>query len=360
MSARFRATCDCGWAGGPYRSERQAGHQLRRHSCEKQRVEAARAARVAARKAADGPRRDCQCKVARHEHGTANAYVVDKCRCRPCRDANARRRERQNKNRAYGRVPLVDAGPARDHALALMEQGMGLKRIVAVSDVSQGAMWKLLYGKRRPDGTQAPSRRITPKTEQRVLAVTLDHADGAVVDGTGTKRRIQALHTLGWGVSAIARQTGLDPQRLAGALHGRRVRAETHRAVADAYERLWDTPAPRGTKSERVSAGKAKARATKFGWAAPMAWDEGAIDDPEAMPFGDDLNSARGRRAGAVNADALTDCAIGWGLTMSQAADRLGVTKSAIEKGVTSHAPNLRGDFARNLVAQKYREARTA
>ena len=32
-------------------------------------------------------KRDCQCKRASHVHGTRTAYVVDKCRCRPCTDA---------------------------------------------------------------------------------------------------------------------------------------------------------------------------------------------------------------------------------------------------------------------------------
>ena len=35
----------------------------------------------------DRPTRDCQCKRANHQHGTRTAYVVDRCRCDPCREA---------------------------------------------------------------------------------------------------------------------------------------------------------------------------------------------------------------------------------------------------------------------------------
>ena len=80
MSTRYTASCDeCGYTATS-RTQNLAYYGLRRHSCDRQRMLAAREARVAARKAKDGPKIDCHCPKTRHEHGTRNAYVVDKCR----------------------------------------------------------------------------------------------------------------------------------------------------------------------------------------------------------------------------------------------------------------------------------------
>lgn len=359
MSTKYTASCDCGWTG-TYDSQAKAAWLLRRHSCEKHRAELARAERVVARKTASGPKRDCTCKYAHHEHGTPNSYVVDRCRCRACKDANNERRNRQNKNKAYGRVPYIDATPAREHLQALVEQGMGPKRIAAVSGVGHGVISAILYGKHLSDGrVREPNKRITRHTHKRVLAITLDLADGARVDPIGTSRRLKALHTLGWGINAVARHTGLDRQCLDNALHQRATTTmATHRAVTNLYEQLWDVPAPTGTKGERVAASRAKARAAKHGWAPPLAWDDESIDDPAATPFVDELADRRTTKGtGAVNADSLTDCAIEWGMTLPQAADRLNVSRSSIEHSLRrlddpGLADTLRAAFARNATAQ--------
>lgn len=69
QATRYQATCDCGWVG-KVTSAGFASYGLQRHSCQAQQRRDAIAARVAARVAADGPRRDCTCKVANHQHGT--------------------------------------------------------------------------------------------------------------------------------------------------------------------------------------------------------------------------------------------------------------------------------------------------
>ncbi len=170
------------------------------------------------------------------------------------------------------------------------------------------------------------------------------------VDSTGTVRRVNALRRLGWTLGEIAAASGTSRRSLRDSLSRPKVRATTAERVRAAYDELWDaTPPPLG----RGNATRAYTRghAARNGWALPMQWDDATIDDPTAQPWVDD--SPRGAHVpghGVVNADSLTDCA-SWGLTISEAADRLGVSRDAIEVGITRHAPELREMFARNLVA---------
>lgn len=59
-----------------------------------------------------GPRRDCTCPKARHDHGTNRAYVADRCRCFYCQRANSRWQKRKrhlqaNPNRPAAFVPSI-------------------------------------------------------------------------------------------------------------------------------------------------------------------------------------------------------------------------------------------------------------
>lgn len=359
MSTKHTATCDCGWTGA-YSSDAKAAYALRRHSCDAHRVRQERAARVAARQASSGPVRDCACPNTHHAHGTRNAYVVDKCRCRPCRDAaNAYERQRA-KDRAYGRDAYTDATPVRAHIEHLQAQGMGWKRIAAAAGIETSVVWKIIYG----DVTRAlaPTKRVMPKTHDAILAVTLDLAPGAVIDGTGTRRRLQALVTLGWSMSELARRLDVLPSNFGTTIHGRKqVTAATASKARDLYDHLWDQPAPPSGRHGCVPI-KARNYAARMGWAPPLAWDDATIDDPAATPYVDEVTTARDRMsnkgAGRVNADSLTDCAIEWGMTIEQAAVRLSVSRDAIYQGLIrlpgddEQRAALRAAFHRNATAQ--------
>jgi hypothetical protein len=54
--------------------------------------------------------------------------------------------------------------------------------------------------------------------------------------------------------------------------------------VAAAYDRLWDRDPPSGTRLEREAARTAAERASRSGWAPPMAWDDDLIDLPAGRP----------------------------------------------------------------------------
>lgn len=289
MSVRY--TCgDCGYARA-YRSTAMADYHHPKHSCAKELTKQAAHRRGRARRAAvDRTPKPCLHKIAEHQHGTHACYTLDACRCPPCAAAETVYERRRIRDRAYGREAFVDAAPARDHARALMAAGMGLKRIVVVSGVAQGTLWKLLYGKRKPDGTKTPSKRITRETETRLLAVEVNLstlAAGAPIDATGTHRRVQALVTIGWSLTKVGQLVDMDCGNFWSMMQRPRVTAGHARAIADLYERLWNTPPPQDTHHEKISASRARRYAADRGWLPPLAWDDDTIDDPNATPAGD-------------------------------------------------------------------------
>jgi hypothetical protein len=106
-------------------------------------------------------------------------------------------------------------------------------------------------------------------------------ADNGFTDRTGTIRRLQALHRLGWSTVEVGNRLGVSRQAV---LYWR---TYPHplilRATADRITRVYDQlsavlpPAGRGTD-------KTREHATRNGWLPPLAWDDGTIDDPTAAP----------------------------------------------------------------------------
>lgn len=173
---------------------------------------------------------------------------------------------------AYGRwQPYVDAEPARQHVLALRAAGMGPKTISEISGVPHGSLAKLVYGDKRRG--LAPSKRIRPETEAKILAVEarLEYlADGAMVSAIGTQRRLKALHAIGWSLSEVARRVGLDRVYVSRMLRTKKVTARNARAIDGVFRDLCMTPGP--SKRARLAA-------ERKGWLPPLAWDD--IDTDE-------------------------------------------------------------------------------
>ena len=297
--------------------------------------------------AVDRTPKPCHHPRAEHRHGTYACYVLDTCRCLPCAGANSTYERDRKKRNAYGRSNLVDAQPVREHVAALMAAGVGLKRTVELSGVPQGALWKLMYGKRRPNGDAAPSRRVTKATAERILALDPANpallADGAPIPSVGASRRLQALSCLGWSISRLSTESGIDRQVLDKALRGEGITAGHVRAIAALYEQIWDRPPPEAHHRERIAAARARNRARAAGWAPPLAWDDDSIDDPAAAADSGDVEdqvddvaverAANGDRTVALNpaevAAAVATCNAR-GLTDWQTGALLGITDRTV------------------------------
>jgi hypothetical protein len=110
-------------------------------------------------------KRDCQCPQANHQHGTRQAYLVDRCRCFECRAASASRRKGQRRRKAYGRQqPKAISGVGtRRRIQALVRQGWSLRAISTAAGWYPDRVYPLLTAR---DGAN-----VQPDTARRVAAV---------------------------------------------------------------------------------------------------------------------------------------------------------------------------------------------
>lgn len=261
------------------------------------------------------------------DHGYAR-YRLDGCRCYVCGWARAEYDERRNRLIAYGQwQPFVDAEPVREHVLMLTEAGIGRRRLAALAGMSDSNLSKLIYGV--PNRGRPPTRRLRPETARRLLEIepTLDAvADGALVDATGTRRRLQALIAVGWSGSKLADRLGLTVSNFWAALDCAQVTARRARAVRALYDEMWDQAPPEGDHRSRIAASRARNMAARRGWPPPLAWDDERIGDPTAVPQrGEEVPRAV---AHTENADEL----IRQGYTVEQAVERLGISRSTLER----------------------------
>lgn len=94
-------------------------------------------------------------------------------------------------------------------------------------------------------------------------------SDALEIDSLGTRRRIQALHRMGWTNAAIGAATGMpwaNPEKsVKRLLWTTKVRTSTARGIDRAYRALGHRPGP-SLSTQR--------RAIRKGWAAPAAWDD--------------------------------------------------------------------------------------
>lgn len=220
-------------------------------------------------------------------------------------------------DREAGKGPrLVPSGPSIGHIRSLLDAGASGRAIAAVAGISAEVVSRLLTN---------PRPTVQVGTERRILAVTMDaitrrRNPAGFVPAIGARRRIQALLALGWTHQHITdRMPGVDTlSKLVLNQQGQWIARGTHDAVAAAYEALSMAPGP-----SLVTRGHARSR----GYAPPLAWDEGSIDDPEATPDA-------GRAERGVDLDDWLHLVRG-GVRPDEAAERFGVTLSAIEKAAS-------------------------
>ncbi|WP_309031334.1 hypothetical protein [Streptomyces alfalfae] len=139
------------------------------------------------------------------------------------------------------------------------------------ADVSPTTVWGIQTGRLDP---------ILRSTAAKLLAVRPAVDDNALVDSTGAVRRLRALVVMAHRQDTLADELGCSYTRISDLTHGRVpvVTAGFDRAVRRVYGRLWmfQGPSVRG-----------RARAERYGWHGPLAWDDDTIDDPNASPMTD-------------------------------------------------------------------------
>lgn len=246
-------------------------------------------------------------------HGQRSTYVKG-CKCDPCRAANARYAKLAKYRAHAGHSTLVDSAPIRAHLEQLRAAGVGRRTIARQSGVSQTVINRLLGIDR-----SKPAARIRPETANRLLAVRCDAlADGACIDATGTTRRLQALVTLGWSQTEIARRMGWTVANVNVLVLGRRtqVAVGTAKLVMRIYEQLSMTP---GTSS------RARSVAAGHGWLPPLAWDDDIID----MPGADARENARSSDRVRLTVDDIDEL-LEHGETLEGISSRFGIKRNTV------------------------------
>jgi DNA-binding phage protein len=200
------------------------------------------------------------------------------------REAKNRWARRRRRLIGYGQwQPFTDAEPARQHVLAIKATGMGLAGIAKHTGVNRGSLDHLLYG----SGHIPPAAQIRTENAQALLAYWPsldDYEDGATIDGTGTRRRMQALAVAGWPSRAVHRRIQIgNPQSIEKLRACTKVTARLARAIRDFYNEVSAKTAE-DYGIEPWVAGRTRTFAAKAQWAGSEAWDDDTIDDPDALP----------------------------------------------------------------------------
>lgn len=112
------------------------------------------------------------------------------------------------------------------------------------------------------------------QAERNSRRIILGHPP-AIVDSTGARRRVYALHALGWSRADISAASGVSEQGIKASLARAALTRRKHDAICRAYDALSMQLGP-----SQWHRSLARGR----GWAPPLAWDDDAIDDPAAKP----------------------------------------------------------------------------
>lgn len=234
-----------------------------------------------------------------HRHdGSLVCYNLHQCRCAPCSKHRTATEARRRKDKAYGRYDtgLVDVAPVRAHVLALMEYGIGYKRIAQLAGFRSSTPVRTIAWGRQDAGPRYGElqKRVKRETAERILAIqpTIDNlGGGAKVPALGTHRRIQALVARGWSLTKISHRLDMQVGNFWRMMQRDQVVASTHRRMVEIYEDLWDQEPPHDEWHSKAAYTRSMNYARKHGWLPPLAWDD--IDDPTEHPEAEVVKQGR-------------------------------------------------------------------
>lgn len=210
---------------------------------------------------------------------------------------------------------LVDMTEAAIHIEKLRNIGLGMDRIAIVAGVDRRAVCRDLK-----------KGRCAGFTAKKILDIPLDWrlaADAAKIPNVGTMRRLQALHAIGYSYALIGKYLGgVEVSNMWKYItgHQKTVTTAFARRVEDVFHELQLRPRLDNSYTTR----RARAHAELKGWAPPLAWDEGAIDDPMASP----VKFKKQIQASLDDIDHLQSL----GFTKREIALELGITLESLER----------------------------
>ena len=127
-------------------------------------------------------------------------------------------------------------------------------------------------------------QRLIPRSKTKAYARKYDALRRdlnyrALVDGTVTRRKMEALQAIGYSLTNLGQRIGRTQQSLSDTFHGDEpIHWTTERAIARLYDELSNNP-PEGAYANRV-----RLRAQRLGYAPPASYDD--INDKSERPKG--------------------------------------------------------------------------
>lgn len=210
------------------------------------------------------------------EHGTTArakgrpAAGIPGCPCPACRAAECAYDKRRRYLNATGRNLMVDTAPVAQHIRAVFEAGAGWAQLAAIT----GCSTSTLHGIRT--GRITSCRR---STASKILAAQIGDAipAGRMVPAVGSIRRLHALLAAAHSCKAITLASTVEHSMISDLVNERVSTVKLHVAerIADGFRQLAGTTG---------SSARSRNRAMRNNWAPPAAWDDGAVDDPNAHP----------------------------------------------------------------------------
>lgn len=213
-----------------------------------------------------------------HDHPPcATCYQARTCRCNECKLAQRRYRKRRQYEVDHGVERLVDAAPAREHALRLIGCGMTITAVAEAAGMHRGSLSDILRSKGRRPRTE----RVARAAAARILAVRFDADASARVDATGTVRRVRDLALLGFTSTETAKRTGLSRNAILSLRRGEwaTVRASLRDTVRDAHPVLAESGPHLSPPRQRT---RARLHGQRSGWVRLGYYDD--PDNPLSVP----------------------------------------------------------------------------
>ena len=251
-------------------------------------------------------------------HGDAKRYRRG-CRCADCRAGVVAESKKNQYLRKTGRSTMRTTETASAHVLKLRAAGMADSEIMQAASIAPDVLYRVLRN----------AGRIHATTEQRILAVKVPakarQGNGSLTDGTGTRRRLQALVAAGWPSAEIAFRLGVFRQQVGYLIRGEGTGQVTLRVEAEVsrvFRALWGQSPEANGVAPHVAL-RARRRAARRHWHPAGAWDD--IDNPNEQP----QYGARVNRSAAIVEDVAE--LVTQGHSRDAIAERLGVTWNYVQ-----------------------------
>lgn len=238
-------------------------------------------------------------------HGTLRRYIVDRCRCDPCRVYRVRYQKQYLHDVNSGRPRTIPVQVVQDHLAMLIESGMSQWAITkAAGYTSRNAIYRFLSGETHT--------RVNLSTARRILAVTPDSDTRPTAPRpiAPSRDRLRALAVMGWDCRALADRLGWDHARCDKIRAGDAtwIMARSEQAIADLFDQLWDTPGP---------SARTRAWARRQQWPAPLDLEPdttdtatsgcGVCEDITWLRSNGESDPAIAVRLGYTNPQTITD-----------------------------------------------------